>query len=233
VRRVASGVTLLANLVPTLLGISIGGLIALIVVGAMSNRRRDPDSETVRPKRRGLRWIGVLSLIALVAPIVVLVKLDRGAPLHNHANEPRLEDWQMISLGGREGGGVICDRKQPCHASALTPRQKDGVSCVWVAHLLLNALSEPFVMRDVHLSAYVSVQYPLATYVTTGVTGFEIPWDRGWWWRAEPQRVTLSVPMPCGGFPISLVLQIRGKDLFGRSREDEQGLSLSNTGTLP
>lgn len=172
-------------------------------------------------------------MIAFVAPILILVKLDRGAPLHNNANEPRVENWQMISLGRAQGGGVICDKQHPCHASALTPRQKDGVSCVWVAQLLLNAFFQPFVMRDVHLHVYVSVRYPVANYMTTGVSGFDVPWGGGWWWRAEPRRITLSVPMPCGGFPIQVALDITGRDLFGRSRGDEEGFSLSSTGTLP
>jgi len=223
---------LLTNIVPILLGVSVAGLITVIVLGILS-RRRVSESDTTGRRRGGARFAGALCLIAFVAPIIVLMKLDRGAPLTDNASEPRLENWQMISLGGAQGGGVICDMKHPCHASALTPRQKDGVSCVWEAHLLLNAFFEPFVMRDVHISAYVSVQYPVSTYVTTGVTSFDVPWDRGWWWRAEPQRVTLSVPMPCGGFPLEVALHIRGKDLFGRSRGSEEGFSPSPTGTLP
>ena len=177
--------------------------------------------------------MAVLSLILAVTPMAALVKLNRGAPLRNGRNESRLEDWQMISLGNREGGALICDKQHPCHASALTARQKDGVACVWVGRFLLNASLQPFVMRDIRIRAYVTVRYPVADYVTTGVTGFYVPWDRGWWWRAEPQRISVHVPMPCGGFPMQISLQVYGKDLFGRSRGDGQGLDFNSSDTLP
>jgi hypothetical protein len=143
------------------------------------------------------------------------VRLQGGA----FAVVPKLERWQFLTAGDAVGG-IVCTERRACARAKAEELQAAGNTCTWTARVWLSAGSDRHVIgRSVKIEANAVADRVNAEgqLISSQIADFVVPWDGGWWWRPEQERLILAVPVACDASELRVSLSVKGRSLLGRS----------------
>lgn len=154
------------------------------------------------------------ALLVLAIPLSLLGFVSGGAPAveregGGHEERPRVERWTVVSAARDDSGGWMCDEAHPCDLARQRLHAEDP--CVWTARVWL-ASAPAIALREVHLKVFALATREGGAGV---MTTFDPPWENGWWWRAEGERVDVALPIPCDAAQLTLTLNVQGRTLRG------------------
>lgn len=135
----------------------------------------------------------------------------------------------------------MCDHETPCDPARLVDRAAQGHHCAWTGTLWLAAgWDHPVVLRDASARVAAVVQASDGAVrggvvnSTTHVTESWMPWQDGSsWWRAEEERVRVSVPLPCDARHLGLTLNVEGRTMGGDVAGTSQSAEVSFRSAQP
>lgn len=176
----------------------------------------------------------------LLTPALYVGLADGGAPPRSREGgaierSARLESWTLVSAShAADEGGWACDHQTPCDPARLLDRAARGHHCAWTGTFWMAAgWDHPIVLRGPSLRVFALAEAgdgaPLPDgrrNLTRAMTTFWHGWTDGHWWRAEEERVTVAVPLPCDARRLAVTLNVEGRTPGGGLHQRAQGVEV-------